>query len=406
MNEAKRAALRLNMVPGVGPRIFARLLETFGTAEQVFGAKGSDLQAIPGIGAALASAILTAPQQIAIDDEIESCERNEIRLLMIGEPDYPAELAEIHDPPSVIYCKGSLLPTDRLAVAMVGSRHVTDYGMKVANQFGRGLAQAGFCVVSGMARGADAASHRAALAAGGRTIAVLGSGLLNIYPPEHTDLAREISQHGAVLSELPLHRPPHAGAFPQRNRIVSGLSLGVLVIEASSRSGALITARLAMEQNREVFAIPGRIDSRGSHGCHDLIRDGATLVQSVEDILDTLGPLTAPVVTNQADASPALRGEIARSQLANSLEADDCSTNASPANRPSLGTSTSIRQPAELLLNPQETQILQAIGVEPTFVDQIVATTEIPINRVLATISVLQARRLIRRVSGTQVARV
>lgn len=406
MNEARRAVLRLNMVPGVGPRTFARLLETFGTAEQVFGAKGSDLQAIPGIGAALASAILTAPQQIAIDDEIESCERNDIRLVMIGEPDYPVELAQIHDPPSVLYCKGSLLPTDRLAIAMVGSRHVTEYGIKVANQFGRELAQAGFCVVSGMARGADAASHRAALANGGRTIAVLGSGLLNIYPPEHKDLAREISQHGAVLSELPLHRPPHAGAFPQRNRIVSGLSLGVLVIEASSRSGALITARLAMEQNREVFAIPGRIDSRGSHGCHDLIRDGATLVQSVEDILDTLGPLVAPVVTKHADAPSALRGEMARSQLASSLGADDASTPESPSNRPLAGTTTSIRQPAELLLNPQETLILQAIGVEPTFVDQIVATTEIPINRVLATLSVLQARRLIRRVSGTQVVRV
>ncbi|MBL8889447.1 MAG: DNA-protecting protein DprA [Planctomycetaceae bacterium] len=404
MNEAKRAALRLNMVPGVGPRIFARLLETFGTAEQVFGATGTDLQTIPGVGAALAKAILTAPQQIAIDEEIESCERNDIRLLMIGEPDYPAELARIHDPPSVLYCKGSLLPTDRLAVAMVGSRHVTDYGIKVANQFGRGLAQAGFCVVSGMARGADAASHRAALAGGGRTIAVLGSGLLNIYPPEHTELAKEISQHGAVLSELPLHRPPHAGAFPQRNRIVSGLSLGVLVIEASSRSGALITARLAMEQNREVFAIPGRIDSRGSHGCHDLIRDGATLVQSVEDILDTLGPLAEPVVANPSTVSPALRGELARSPLANSLEAAGLTPTLSTG-QPAAAL-TSIRQPAELLLNPQETLVLQAIGVEPTYVDQIVAATDLPINRVLATISVLQARRLIRRVSGTQVARI
>jgi DNA processing protein len=406
MNDGKRAALRLNMVPGVGPRIFARLLEAFGNAEEVFGAKQSELQSISGVGPSVARAILAAPQQISVDEELETCDRQGIRLLMRGDVDYPIELAEIHDPPSVLYCKGTLLPTDRLAVAMVGSRHVTDYGMKVAGQFGRGLVQAGFCIVSGMARGADAASHRAALAAGGRTIAVLGSGLLNLYPPEHADLAREISDHGAVLSEVPLHRPPHAGAFPQRNRIVSGLSLGVLVVEAGSRSGALITARLAMEQNREVFAIPGRIDSRGSHGCHDLIRDGATLVQSVEDIMEALGPLAEPILLNQADSPPRTLVANPRSHVATSREIDEQNKDQDGDIDNRTVSPRAIRQPAELLLNPQESLVLQAIGVEPTLVDQIVSETNLPINRVLATISVLQARRLIRRISGTQVARV
>ncbi len=407
MNEAKRATLRLNMVSGVGPRIFCRLLEVFGSAEAVFGAPSADLQTVPGVGASLARAILSAPQHIEVDQELEDCARNDIHLLMFGDLDYPVELAQIHDPPIVLYCKGSLLPQDRLAIAMVGSRHVTDYGIKVANQFGRGLAQAGFCVVSGLARGADAASHRAALAAGGRTIAVLGSGLLNMYPPEHAELAREIANHGVVLSEVPLHRPPHAGAFPQRNRIVSGLSLGVLVIEASSRSGALITARHAMEQNREVFAIPGRIDSRGSHGCHDLIRDGATLVQDVEDILDALGPLTHPILMSPPEANASELADAPSEEPNVELNPfSPSSARRTSANVSSESPALSIRQPAELLLNEQETLVLQAIGVEPTFIEQIVTATDQPINRVLATLSVLQARRLIRRVSGTQVARI
>lgn len=406
MNETRRAALRLNMVSGVGPRIFCRLFEAFGNAENVFGASAADLQSVQGVGASLARSILSAPQQIEVDQEIEECARSEIRLMLFGDDDYPVELAQIHDPPTVLYCKGALLPQDRLAIAMVGSRHVTDYGIKVANQFGRGLAHAGFCVVSGLARGADAASHRAALGAGGRTIAVLGSGLLNIYPPEHAELAREIASHGAVLSEVPLHRPPHAGAFPQRNRIVSGLSLGVLVVEAGSRSGALITARHAMEQNREVFAIPGRIDSRGSHGCHDLIRDGATLVQDVEDILDALGPLTEPLVLSRSQPPPTDSAEPTGEDSGSVFDSNGPSSSENPSSLISKTPPASIRQPAELLLNDQETLVLQAIGVEPTFIDQVVSATSLPINRVLATLSVLQSRRLIRRVGGTQVARI
>jgi DNA processing protein len=340
---------------------------------------------------------------------LEDCDRHGIRLLLLGGPGYPLELSRIHDPPPILYCQGTLLPTDRLAVAMVGSRHVTEYGLKVAGQFGRGLANAGICVVSGLARGADAASHRAALSVGGRTLAVLGSGLLNLYPPEHQELAREIAQHGAVISEFPLHRPPHSGAFPQRNRIVSGLSLGVLVIEAGTRSGALITARHAMEQNREVFAIPGRIDSRGSLGCHDLIRDGATLVQAVEDILDALGPLAEPLHLAAGDPQsqpPATPSRVGSTIVDRDAGAEPMPPIANHAVANGGGGGPSIRQAAELLLNPQETLVLQAIGVDPTPIDQIVAATELPIGRVLATLSVLQTRRLIRRISGTQVARI
>ncbi len=183
-------------------------------------------------------------------------------------------MRDLPDPPGVLFVRGTLAPSDAMAVAIVGSRHATHYGLTQAERLAGSLARAGLTVVSGLARGIDAAAHRGALAAGGRTIAVLASGVLNIYPPEHNTLAEEITQHGAVMSESPPRAEPLAGMFPQRNRIISGLSLGVLVVEASTRSGALITARHAMEQGRDVFAVPGPITSRMSHGCHRLIRDG------------------------------------------------------------------------------------------------------------------------------------
>lgn len=225
---------------------------------------------------------------------------------------------------------------------------------------------AGYTIVSGLARGIDAAAHRGALAGGGRTLAVLGSGLLNLYPAEHAELALQIREQGAVISEFTPRRSPKSGAFPQRNRIITGLTLGTVVVEAAHRSGALISARLAMEQGREVFAVPGPIDSRMSRGCHRLIRDGAKLVESIDDVIEELGPLIKPL-TRQSGRT--------------------------------------IHHPAELNLNEQESTVLQAIEVQPTEIDAIVARTGLPITRVLATISVLEIRRLIRRDSGHAVSR-
>ena len=367
-SEELLAALRLSLVSGIGPQHFADLVAAFGSPRGVWRASPAELRAVPGIGAKLAREISLAPQHDAeVEAELARCRQNEIDLVVAGSADYPTRLAEISDPPSILFRRGQMLPTDELAIAVVGTRHPSTYGRSQAERFARGLALAGLTVVSGLARGIDSIAHQAALDAGGRTLAVLGSGLLNLYPPEHDALAVAISRQGALLTEFPTLQPPKSGAFPRRNRIISGLSLGVLIVEAADHSGALISARLAGEQGREVFAIPGRIDSRNSRGCHQLIRDGAKLVQSIDDILAELGPLPVPA---------------------------------------RLAPERTVHHPAELQLNPRETTVLQAIAREPTSVDQIVAQTQLPVSQVLAVISALEMRRLVRRVSGSTLVRV
>jgi len=359
--------LRLTLVSGVGPRIRQLLLERFGSAAAVFNAAPSELREVHGVGPKLCRSISRAREEIDVDEEIDLCRRHEFRMLLDSEPEYPRILREIPDPPGVLYVSGELQPRDAAAIAIVGSRHATHYGIAQAERLAASLARAGLTVISGLARGIDAAAHRGALGADGRTLAVLGSGLLNIYPPEHRELAAQVRASGAILSELALRSKPLQGTFPQRNRLISGLSLGVIVVEASDRSGALITARHAMEQGREVFAVPGRVDSRMSRGCHRLIRDGAKLVETADDVLEELGPLVAPAP--KADGTPLLR-------------------------------------PAELLLNELEQQVLAAVALDPTTVDQMVERTKLPAQQVLSTVVVLEMRRLVRRVGGFTFARV
>ncbi|MFH1045850.1 MAG: DNA-processing protein DprA [Candidatus Omnitrophota bacterium] len=217
--------------------------------------------------------------------------QRKVKTIAVKDQDYPLNLRYIFDPPPMLYIKGDLVAEDALAVAIVGSRRATYYGLKNAEQLGYQLAARGITIVSGLARGVDSAAHRGALAAKGRTIAVLGSGLNMIYPPEHAALADQIAESGAVVSEFTLDTPPHKQNFPRRNRIISGLSLAVVVIEAARKSGALITAHCALEQGREVCALPGKVDSLTSFGTHELIKEGAKLVQSVEDIIEELQPL-------------------------------------------------------------------------------------------------------------------
>jgi DNA processing protein len=362
-----RRELQLILTPGVGPLIRQRLIEQFGSIERVLAAGSSNLQGVSGVGPTLAKRIVEHRDNGEVDKQLEIARTNGVQILLESHDDYPPLLKEIHDPPGVLFVRGTLLPGDRLAVAIVGTRHATRYGLKQATALSTSLARSGITVVSGMARGIDTAVHRAALDAGGRTIAVLASGVLAPYPPENVRLADEIAAQGCLLSEAAPTMPPISGMFPQRNRIISGLSLGSIVVEAAARSGALITARHAWEQNREVFAVPGPIDSRLSHGPHQLIRDGAKLVSSIEDVLEELGP------------------------MAHETTRDD---------------GTTIRVPAEVTLNDVEQKVLQAIDTKGSLIDEVTQASGLPVHRVLSTIHVLEMRSLVRRVSGNRVARV
>jgi DNA processing protein len=232
-------------------------------------------------------------------------EKHQTRLLILGTPDYPPPLAPVDDPPHLLYLRGNLITQDANAVGIVGSRHCTDYGRRAAARLAAGLVRAGFTIVSGLARGIDGVAHDAALKAGGRTIAVLAGGLSRIYPPEHAGLAKAIVESGALLSEASMDQDPQAGMFPARNRIISGLSRAVVIVEAAERSGALITATHAAEQGRTVFAVPGAIDNDASAGTNALIRDGAILVRGVDDILEELHGVSEMATRARLAANPA-----------------------------------------------------------------------------------------------------
>ncbi len=300
MTEARVAAvaspaavqhLRVSLARGVGPICFGRLLERFGTAAAILAAPGDALQCVDGIGPGTADEILRARHGREWEAELELAAARGVQILCRDDPSWPQALRHIPDPPICLYVKGSLCPEDALAVGIVGSRRCTQYGREQARRLGYALAQRGLTVVSGLARGIDAAAHWGALEAGGRTLAVLGNGLGTVYPPENRPLADRITAgSGALISELPMRAAPDKNNFVPRNRIIAGLSLGVVVVEAAHRSGALATARHAAEYNREVFAVPGRIDSAMSDGTNALIRDQhAKLVCHVKDVFDELG---------------------------------------------------------------------------------------------------------------------
>jgi DNA processing protein len=360
-------SIQLAMVPGVGPHISQALLERFGSAGRALGASRGELLSVAGVGPKIAEKISQARQEFDASAELALCRRMGVSVVSRGDPDYPPPLENIPDPPGLLYVKGAILPRDQLAIAVVGSRHCTAYGLRIAERLSSALARTGFTVVSGLARGIDAAAHRGAIKAGGRTIAILANGLASVYPPEHDELARSVAEAGALVSEMPMRQSALAGLFTQRNRIISGLSLGVLVVEATPRSGSLSTASHAMEQNREVFAVPGPADSMASRGCHRLIRDGARLVETVDDILEELGPLVQEVRT-------------------------------APEEPP-------VRHPAELALSDLERSLLGHLDDHPMAVDDLIARTGMTAGQVMATLSVLELKRLVRRMPGHRFVR-
>jgi len=393
LDSKTRALLQLTLIPGLGPKRLFTLLKTFTEPRSILDATASSLRQVHGIGRDTADQIVSGRQKSleSLQREIELINQYDAKLISILDDEYPKLLRMIDDPPCILYVQGNLqLCIREPSVAIVGSRRCSAYGRDQAGRLSAGLAQAGLTIVSGGARGIDSEAHRGALRVNGKTIAVLGSGLAKVYPPENEDLFTEIAEHeGAVVSELAMETGPTAKNFPRRNRIISGLSLGTLVIEASERSGALITARLACEDhNRTLMILPGRVDSPTSTGCLRILRQGwGELVRDVADILEALD---AGGVNFLLDATIPQLGETSStsSLFDNKITAAD--------------TTTKQKQTAEhpltlAGLTESQRKIYEALDGEPVELDELSARTGLDISRLQADVTMLQIRGLIAR---------
>ncbi len=366
--------VELNMTPGIGPRAAAKLLERFGSAEAVYSATRAELEHLRLIPEAI-DTIIARDLQATAEAEIRAVRKLGGDILLLDDGVYPSSLREIYDPPIVLYVKGAWSEClERPCIAVVGSRRCSTYGQNSALMLARDLAQRGVTVVSGFARGIDAAAHRGALEAGGRTVAVLGTGIDEYYPRDHKKLAEEIlGSGGAMVTQFPLGTPPVSENFPYRNRIISGLSLGIVVVEAAENSGSLITARLAIEQNREVFAVPGNITSRNSFGTNYLIKGaGAKLVQQWQDIATELPPQVA------AKLLP-----------------------------PPFGEKNKEKSLADRLafvpegLSGNETSVFKLLTADnPAHIDSLIDKSKLPISDLTAALLALEMRELVRALPG------
>ena len=301
--DERNAYIGLNLMQKIGPVGVRLLASALGSVSAIFSATRQEIMQAHGVGRELAKVILERRDEVDPEEELDKASGMGARIVTQIDEEYPRSLLEIHDPPLALYIMGALQSRDAHAFAIVGTRRPTHYGREATERIASQLACAGYTVVSGLAEGIDTVAHRAALKLQGRTLAVLGGALDRLYPRTNAGLAGEIAENGAVMTEFPFGRQPDKTTFPMRNRIVSGLSLGVVVVEAGSRSGALITAGQALDQGRSVFAVPGRIDSYASQGCNALIRDGASLVRGVEDVLSEYEFLMKPSVGRNSEAA-------------------------------------------------------------------------------------------------------
>ncbi len=370
------AILRLSFCRGVGDLALHRLLEAFGSACAVFNAARDALSAVDGISENLAASIRTGPDEDALETELDLLERCKTRLIGISGDFYPEPLKLTGlDAPPLLRVRGEYRDRDRLALGLVGSRNCTHYGRSQARRFSMELAGMGFTIVSGHARGIDTECHRAALQAGGRTLAVLGCGLARLDKLSEPELALDIAENGALISELPMQALPLARHFPPRNRLISGLSAGVIVIQAGRRSGSLITARCAGEQGKSVFAIPGSVASASSRGCHQLIRDGAVLTETPGQVLDELGPLSSPVCIPE--------------DIEEGREPD----------------SNMVENPRQVELNDREKQVLRLVEHEPRLLDDLVEDSQLPVAVISSTLTALEINGLVTRLDGDRFVR-
>jgi DNA processing protein len=383
--ESLKYWIALRAVEEVGCVGFRTLLQAFSSPRNVFSATAQTLQVIPGIGPKTADHIRSFSDWGMAEREIERARELEVAIVACEDPIYPRNLLNIYDYPPLLYVQGSLCP-EEICVAVVGSRLASVYGRYTTEKISRELALQGITVVSGLARGIDAAAHRGALAGKGRTIAVLGCGLDIVYPPENEGLAGAIVAHGALITEFPFGTPPNAPNFPSRNRIISGISLGVVVVEAGEKSGSLITARIAAEQGRSVFAVPGEIGAAGSRGTHRLIKQGARLVENIEDILEEILP--------QAGVPPSASNESSVS-VSSRLDA--------PAPDPEKTTAPARVEMAGL--GNSEQQLLSLIPSRPVDIDTLITSSGLTAQEVLNALLILELRGLIRQMPGKQFIR-
>ncbi|HOX08931.1 MAG TPA: DNA-processing protein DprA [Planctomycetota bacterium] len=380
--------LALQLTGGVGAVTYRKLLRAFGSVQGILAAPPGLIDEVDGVGPKRAASLASGRGLEDAAAEIRRAAELGVRLLPYTSDEYPPALKLIYDPPLVLYLRGELRPEDALALGVVGSRRCSYYGSTQAGRFAGELARLGFTVVSGLARGVDTAAHAGALSAGGRTLAVIGRGLAGVYPPENEDLARRIADgHGAVLSELPLEAPPARENFPRRNRLISGLSLGVIVVEGSRRSGAMITAAVALEQGREVYALPGKAGDPLAEGPNGLIKSaGAKLVETPQDVLDELGPV--------ADALVGLELPERHRQAAMAALAGPREESARPAaDARSAG------------LTAAERRVLEQLSSEPAGADEVIERAGLPPAEVASLLMVLEIRRLIRRLPGQRYVR-
>jgi DNA processing protein len=366
--------LRLVLTPEIGSRRGKSLLEKFKTPRAILEACLDDIAEIENIGREVARKIVEGRKRIDLDRQIKLIERNNVKLIPLDSESYPFNLKSIFDPPLLLFVKGEILPQDYFSIAIVGTRLASFYGRTMSEKLSRELAEKGFTIVSGGARGIDTFSHQAALRAKGRTIAVLGCGLDIAYPSENKKLFGEIAEKGALISEFPLSTMPDRGNFPMRNRVISGLSLGVVVIEAPHKSGALITVTHANDQGREVFSVPGHADSFVSKGTNQLLREGAKLVESADDIIEELEPI--------------LRSKI----------------NEFKANHPEQA------QQKEILMKPQlskeDSMVYQLVSSQAVQLDELVEKTNLDIPRISDILLRLQMKRLVQQLPGKQFIKI
>ena len=370
--ERREAYIILNLLPGIGPGKVQQLVAYFGSAEAIFAAAEGTLQRVPGIGARLAAVLSRWQEHCTPEQELRLAQSAGVYLLTQDDDSYPPLLRQIHDPPLCLYARGDFaaLGKSRNSIAIVGSRHTTAYGRQMAAFLASGAVYHGWPVVSGLARGIDTAAHTAALQAGGCTIAVIGSGFCHLYPQENIPLAEQIcNAGGAVISEFPMHYLPEKRSFPMRNRIIAGISRGTIVVEAGLQSGSLITAAQAMEQNRSVFAVPGRVDTPFAKGCHALLRDGARLIESFQDVVEEFSLL------------PDLQFKAAE-------------------------TSARERKAQPVTLQPLEKKIWDCLAEGETAIDDLIARLEEPPSSVLGCLLVLEMKQLVRQLPGKFVARM